>query len=133
MSDRILIVEDEYFIAIEMKSILESRGYEVAGIAADFKNAVAVAQEGVTVALVDLHLRDGFTGPEIGARLVADYGVTVLFVTANPALLGEGIAGTVGVISKPADPDSLIDALEFALARRQGVSKEPPRGMTRFA
>ncbi|WP_086608305.1 response regulator [Erythrobacter donghaensis] len=132
MSEPILIVEDEFFIAFEMQNILEKNGYAVAGVAADSDGALAKAADGVALALVDLHLRDGLTGPQIGERLANEFGITVLFVTANPLLLGAGIAGTVGVISKPADPNSLLAAVSYALERRRGYSIDPPEGLSCF-
>jgi two-component system, response regulator PdtaR len=117
MTDAILIVEDEMLVALEMESILEERGYEVVGIAADLEGALALADRTVDLALVDLNLRDGLTGPEIGRRLAHNHRVKVLFVTANPRLLGDGVAGTVGVLTKPTDESSLLSAVEFALQR----------------
>lgn len=126
MSEPILIVEDEFFIAAEMRSILERNGYEVAGLATDLESAMSKASPDVALALVDLNLRDGLTGPEIGARLSKDFNTAVLFITANPRLLGEGIAGTIGFISKPADAECLTSAVAFALEKRRGLQKEPP-------
>jgi DNA-binding response OmpR family regulator len=117
MADSILIVEDEMLVALEMESILVDRGYEVVGIAVDLDGALALADRNVDLALVDLNLRDGLTGPEIGRRLANTHRAKVLFVTANPRLLGDGIAGTVGVLTKPTDESSLISAVAFALCR----------------
>lgn len=133
MSEPILIVEDEFFIAFEMQSILENHGFHVLGIAADMQTALAKAAEGVAVALVDLHLRDGLTGPEVGARLCAEFNATVLFVTANPRLLGDGVAGTIGVIGKPTDTSVLLSAVNYAIERRQGRNDNaPPRDIRCF-
>ncbi|WP_379921697.1 response regulator [Erythrobacter sp. R86502] len=132
MSEPILIVEDEFFIAFEMKSILERAGYEVRAVAADLTEALTHAEQGVAIALVDLHLRDGLTGPEIGARLCSEFGATVVFVTANPRLLGNGIAGTVGVISKPAEPEVLLTAVSYAMERRRGREIEAPQCLQCF-
>jgi hypothetical protein len=71
-------------------------------------------------------LRDGLTGPEIGATLARDHKVGVLFLTANPRLLGDGIAGTIGVLTKPTDETSLTSAVAFAIRRRQGEPVEAP-------
>ena len=128
MTDSILIVEDEMLVALEMESILEERGYEIAGIASDLNGALALADRKVDLALVDLNLRDGLTGPEIGRRLANNHRVKVLFVTANPRLLGDGIAGTVGVLTKPTDESSLISAVAFALRR----SAEAPPALRCF-
>ncbi|HSQ96972.1 MAG TPA: response regulator [Croceibacterium sp.] len=126
MSARILIVEDEMLVALELQSILHDLGYEVVGIAPDLPAARGYFAQDIDLALVDLNLRDGLTGPEIGATL-GSKGVTVLFVTANPRLLGNGIAGAVGVITKPTDEDMVCKAVEYALAVRQGQpAKAPP-------
>lgn len=126
MSANILIVEDEIFVALEMQGILEDRGYSVVGIAADIDGAMEYADRDIDVAFVDLNLRDGLTGPQIGSRLANDHHASVLFVTANPRLLGDGVAGTIGVLTKPTDEDGVIRALEFGLARRRGEAVEPP-------
>jgi hypothetical protein len=48
-------------------------------------------------------------------------------VTANPRLLGEGVAGAIGVITKPTDEDMVRSAVIYALAVRQGQpAKAPP-------
>lgn len=125
MTASILIVEDEILVALEMQSILEDDGYRVVGIAADLPGTFEIADP-VDLALVDLNLRDGLTGPEIGRRLALEHNAGVLFVTANPRLLGDGIAGTVGVLTKPTDEASLLQAVEFALRTRQGEPAAAP-------
>lgn len=125
MNPRILIVEDEILVAMELESILTDLGYEVAGIAPDLTEARGFFDEALDLALVDLNLRDGLTGPQIGETLGAR-GVTVLFVTANPRQLGHGIAGAVGVITKPTDEDMVRSAVTYALAVRGGQAAEAP-------
>lgn len=132
MSARILIVEDEMLVALELESLLCEIGYDVVGIAPDLRVARDYFDERIDLALVDLNLRDGLTGPQIGATL-SEKGVTVLFVTANPRLLGEGIAGAIGVVTKPADEDMVRAAVKYALAVRQGASVEAPPDLQLFA
>lgn len=131
MLARILIVEDEMLVAMELESILEDLGYEVVGIAPDLQSARQHFDEHLDLALVDLNLRDGLTGPQIGATL-GSRGVTVLFVTANPRLLGEGIAGAIGVITKPADEGMVKSAVAYALAVRTGQQAQPPSELRLF-
>lgn len=132
MSASILIVEDETLVALEMESILEDHGYQVAGTAADLDGAMGYAGAQIDLALVDLNLRDGLTGPEIGRRLASEQRTAVLFVTANPRILGDGIAGTIGVLTKPTNEVSLITAVEFALRRRKGETADPPPALRCF-
>jgi len=129
MADSILIVEDEMLVALEMESILQEHGYDVVGIASDLEGALAFADRNVDLALVDLNLRDGLTGPEIGRRLANEHRAKVLFVTANPRLLGNGVAGTIGVLTKPTDESSLTSAVAFALRR----STEAPASLRCFS
>lgn len=125
MSAQILIVEDEMLVALELQSILRELGYQTVGIAPDLSTAQGYFSQEIDLALVDLNLRDGLTGPEIGATLGAS-GVTVLFVTANPRLLGKGVAGAIGVITKPTDEEMVASAVGYALAVRDGMPANPP-------
>lgn len=133
MSAKILIVEDEMLVAMELEAILEDLGHSPVGIAADLSDAEQLCMLPIDLALVDLNLRDGLTGPEIGKRLTAR-GVTVLFITANPRQLGEGVAGTIGVLEKPTDEATVRAAVDYALGVRNGDCKfAPPPTLKLFA
>ena len=133
MSANILIVEDEMLVAIELEAILEDLGHSPVGIAADLADAEEMCDRPIDLALVDLNLRDGLTGPEIGTKLCAR-GVTVLFITANPRQLGDGVAGTIGVLTKPTDAETVRQAVAYALRVRGGDrSQRPPAMLKLFA
>lgn len=132
MPAKILIVEDEMLVAMELESILEDLGHEPVGIAPDLASAEKLASDPLDLALVDLNLRDGLTGPEIGTRL-CHRGVTVLFITANPRVLGDGIAGAVGVLTKPTDETTVKAAVDYAFKVRSGAQDvEPPAALRTF-
>lgn len=132
MTARILIVEDEMLVAMELESILEDLGHEPVGIAPDLTAAERLAQTELDLALVDLNLRDGLTGPEIGKRLSAR-GVSVLFITANPRVLEDGVAGTIGVLTKPTDEATVRAAVDYALKVRSGAQDvDPPAALQLF-
>lgn len=118
-------------VALELEALLRDLGHSPVGIVADLCAARGYFDESLDLALVDLNLRDGLTGPEIGRTLGAR-GVTVLFVTANPRLLGEGIAGAIGVITKPTDEEMVRRAVDYALSVRSGRAAPPPAFMTLF-
>lgn len=131
MPSRILIVEDEFIVASEIEEIVAEMGHEPIGIAADQTTALRIAP-GADIALVDLNLRDGPTGKEIGKILAQTHGVTVVFLTANPAQLGDGVPGTVGVLSKPVTESDLREVVEYAIARRKAAEVPPPRRLKLF-
>ncbi len=131
--NRILIVEDEFIVALNLRQIMSNMGFEVIGIAPDAATAGRLAQGKPDIALVDLNLRDGLTGPQIGAKLSEEHGTSVLFVTANAAQLGDGIKGTIGVLSKPVDEESIESVLDFLVKHRVGELASPPPSVRLFA
>lgn len=135
MSSRILIIEDEALVAMELRFVLEDLGHEVVGTAADATSARNLVRENeVDLALVDIHLSDGPTGVGLGRELAQELGVTVLFMTANPGMVRTGVAGAIGVLSKPTDERGVQSAVDYALRRREGqpVQYAPP-GLQLFA
>lgn len=128
----ILIVEDEVLVAYDMEATLDESGHRCVGIAPDLKTAEGFFETAIDLALVDLNLRDGLTGPQIGHKLSA-VGVPVIFITANPAQIGDGVAGTIGVITKPTDDKTLLEAVNYALSRKQGLAVQPPASLQLFA
>jgi len=128
---KVLVVEDEIFVAIEIENAVAELGFEPIGIAADRQTALELADD-AEVAIVDLNLRDGPTGPGIGQKL-AERGVTVMFMTANPSQLGSGVPGTVGVIPKPVMDDELREAVNFAVAVHHNQIATPPQSLHLFS
>ena len=129
MSARILVIEDEALVAMELRFVLEDLGYDVIGTVADADSARRVIQETeVDLALVDIHLSDGPTGIDLGRELAENLGVTVVFMTANPGMVRDGVANAIGVLSKPTDERAVQTAVEYALGRRAGRAVEcaPP-------
>ena len=132
MGKTILIVEDEFLVALNLSRTLSALGFETVGIAPDAKTALRLAHEMPDFALVDVNLRDGETGPDIGKMLAQEYGAAVLFLTANPASLGEGIDGTIGCISKPVDEVQVEHALDFLVDFLSGKAVTPPSALRVF-
>ena len=82
---------------------------------------------------MDIHLSDGATGIDLGRELGQEQGVTVLFMTANPGMVRNGVAGTIGVLSKPTDEQAVQTAVDYALRRRGGQSSvATPVGLQLF-
>lgn len=129
---KILVVEDEILVAMEFENLLHDLGHQSVGIASDSRRAMELAGD-AEVAFVDLNLIDGPTGVELG-RALAGRGVTVVYMTANPEQLGQGVAGTIGVIAKPADNAELCQVVDYAIAVRRSAETTtlPPRRLKLF-
>jgi signal transduction histidine kinase len=121
VSAKLLIVEDEAIIALEIEMHLKDFGYEVVGIAADADEALrlaAVAQP--DLALLDIVLRGERDGVETSTLLREQSGVPVIYLTghSDPATLNRAIAtGAYGYLLKPYRPEELRAAVEVALAK----------------
>ncbi len=114
---RILIVEDELIIAIDLEETLSEEGHQVVGIARELEMALGLAQRlRPDLALVDVYLADGETGSEIAEHL-KEMGIPVLFMTANASTLPDGMAGALGAISKPVTPHVLKRAVRWVADR----------------
>ncbi|PTS90667.1 response regulator [Sphingomonas sp. HMWF008] len=116
-----LIVEDEIFVALDLERILTDAGYAVKAIAADSDGALEAAAD-CSFALVDINLRDGATGPDLARKLAQDYGLKVVFVTANPGQIANP-SGALGYVRKPFSAEAILAAASVAV---QGVPVTPP-------
>lgn len=125
-----MIVEDQALLAMELELVLGDFGCEVVGSAMDQEGALAVAdRERPDLALVDVNLLDGFTGPQISQRLVAEYGIAVVFLTANPEQIPDGFSGALGAVSKPFDETTIQGVVAFAnqFIRNRTLGDAPTR------
>ncbi|RWX77073.1 response regulator [Neorhizobium lilium] len=127
---RVLVVEDEFLLAMNLENMLSELGHEVVGLASNKQEALEVV-DGAEIAFVDVRLSDGVTGPEIAETLKARHGVTVVFTTGNPEMVLESRAG-VGVVKKPYSDSIIRGALSYAAARRQGRHVPAPAMLTRI-
>ena len=126
---RVLIVEDQALLAMELELVLGESGCDVVGCAMDTAGALAIAeQDRPELALVDINLLDGMTGPDIARHLIKEYGSAVVFLTANPEQIPDGFAGALGAVSKPFDEATIRGVVAFARHFiRHGALGETPR------
>ena len=125
---RVLIVEDEVLLAVELEHVLSEAGHRVVGHAMERSEAVQIAAaQRPDLALVDVHLQDGPTGVETARALSAECGAVVLFMTANKQRLPADFAGACGVISKPYSEHGVRNALRYvAECIQAGSARRPP-------
>jgi len=123
---RILIVEDQAILGMELEFVLTNAGHQIVGIAVDTSQALTLADTSTPeLAVVDVNLKDGPTGPKI-AEAMAARGVTVLFATAEPELLPSQFAGAFGVVVKPYSAPSVQRVVDYCFALRDGLDPGPP-------
>jgi DNA-binding response OmpR family regulator len=124
---RVLIVEDEALLAMELEGLIEDAGHEVAGWATSSREARdMIDHTEADLAFVDIHLADGPTGLDVGAYIKAARPTVVVFLTANSKRVPEDFAGACGVMAKPYTVNGLIGCLRFV---QEGIRRPPPVSM----
>jgi two-component system, response regulator PdtaR len=121
----VLIVEDEFIVAMHMSMLIKQLGYDIAGIAVDTESALALAERNPDIVLVDCKLRDGLTGPSIGHHLATARNATVIYVTANPQYVADEKLvhpAILGVYPKPVNDNEISEILDYAVKVREGVN-----------
>lgn len=110
---RILVVEDEALVAMDIEGMIELAGHETVGIADDFRSAVELADETrPDLALVDIQLSQGDSGLDVATQL-RERDIPVVFATGNcPRERGEGLA--LGCLHKPYSYDAMVATLAVA-------------------
>lgn len=114
---KILVIEDEAVIALDVADIVRNAGHQVVGIAATEKAALELArQHAPHLVLADIQLRGSDSGISAVNQIMQSMSVPVIFVTGYPErlLTGKQIEPAF-VISKPFDPDLLRAAIAQAL------------------
>jgi len=108
---KILLVEDEVFVAMDAEAILTAAGYQIIGNAVSADEAVAkVASLAPDLVLMDIRLIGERDGIDVAHEIKRSFGTPIIFVTANTDPITQARAmqaQPVGIIPKPFTPDTL--------------------------
>jgi CheY-like chemotaxis protein/DNA-directed RNA polymerase specialized sigma24 family protein len=114
---RVLIIEDEPIIAMDIETIVRDLGHDVTGVAVTRDEAVALAMEDRPgLVLADIQLADDSSGIDAVKDILAEFNVPVIFITAFPErlLTGERPEPTF-LITKPFQRSTVKAAISQAL------------------
>ena len=114
---RVLIIEDEVLIAMDLRDIVSQLGHTVVATADTATRAIAAATaHKPDLILADIHLADGSSGIEAVSEILSRVSVPVIFITAFPdrLLTGERPEPTF-LIAKPYAEDTVRAAVSQAL------------------
>jgi DNA-directed RNA polymerase specialized sigma24 family protein/CheY-like chemotaxis protein len=114
---KILIVEDEALIALELEEIVKSLGHEVVGLARTRNQAIALAaRHKPQLILSDIELADGSSGVDAANKILSSFEVPVIFVTGHAeALLTGTKPEPTFLIPKPFEAETVKAVISQAL------------------
>jgi CheY-like chemotaxis protein len=114
-ASRVLIVEDQFFVAEYLQVWIETFGLTVCGVVQTAEAAVETAlAERPDCLLLDYRLRGDMDGAEAARRVRAVYQPRIIFITGSfeaDSLARMREAGAFEVLPKPIDPQRLKEAL----------------------
>ena len=114
---KVLVVEDEFIIALDLSETVQDLGYELEGPFEGNEGAIEAIEQGMPdLAILDVFTADGEVYP-LADRLV-EAGVPIIFHSGHVppdevrALYPDAVA-----CAKPCPPDRLIDAMQEAVGK----------------
>ncbi|OHX18715.1 two-component system response regulator [Chromobacterium sphagni] len=132
---RILIVEDERIIAMDLQLQLQALGYIVCGVVASGHPAIEKAiQQRPDLVLMDIHLEGAMDGVEAAREIHRRLRVPIIFLSAyaeDATLLRAESALPYGYLVKPVSPRELHATLQMAMVRF-GIQRDSDEQVERF-
>ncbi|AFZ44992.1 response regulator receiver protein [Halothece sp. PCC 7418] len=122
-ANKILIVEDEAVVSLDISRRLEKMGYEVMGRLASGEEAIElIQQERPDLVLMDINLQGEMDGIETATKLYKDHNLPVIYLTAyagQSTLERAKESKPYGYILKPFKERELHAAIEIAISRHE--------------
>jgi PAS domain S-box-containing protein len=132
---KLMIVEDDQIVAMDLQGILQSLGYAVSAVVSRGEEAIEkAAQTRPDLALMDIRLRGDMDGIETAERIRARFDIPVVFLTAyadEATLERAKLTAPLAYVIKPFDQRELHSAIEVALYRYQ-MERRLRESETRF-
>jgi len=119
---RVIVVEDEALIRMDIVEVLRENGFDVVGEASDGETAIQLTREllpDFVVMDITMPKMDGLTAAEaINKERLAP--VVMLTAFAQPEFVARAVeAGAIAYVVKPFTPERLLPQIEVALSRHQ--------------
>jgi two-component system, response regulator PdtaR len=122
--ERILVVEDDWLVSLEIESALDDAGFEIVGIATTAAQALSMAElHQPQLILMDIRLQGNADGVDAAIEIHRRLGIRAIFVSANldPKMKERAqAADPMGWIPKPFSSPQLVSGVRAALAGSRG-------------
>jgi len=116
---KVLVVEDERIVALDIKNRLESLGYGITGIVHSGEDAVVHARDHrPDIVLMDIMLEGHMDGIEAARVIQGEYEIPVIFLTAYSdeiTIQRAKLSEPYGYILKPFEGRDIHTVVEMAL------------------
>lgn len=122
---RVVIVEDEGVTQMLLRHTLTRCGLKVVGFASNGEDAIEIVlSQHPDIVLMDVNIRGEMTGLEAASRILSEYRVCIVMLTAYATTEHQKAAeaiGACGYLLKPLQTDSLLRSLEAAYTKYHSI------------
>jgi DNA-binding response OmpR family regulator len=134
---KILVVEDECIVAMDLLNNLQRAGYDV-GVVSSGEAAIDVAEQEIPdLVLMDIKLKGGIDGIQAAKKINARLGIPIMYLTAySDSKTRKRADSTVhfGYLYKPFNFDEVLDRVRAAITDfKTNNKKKSSRGERQFA
>ena len=123
LAKKVMVVEDESVISLDIRNSLTKLGYAVSGTAASGDSALKkIEKNRPDVILMDIHLKGEMTGIDVSRKVKSDFQIPVVYLTANAddsTFKAAQHTDPFGFVLKPFDEKELGIAIEIALNKHR--------------
>lgn len=124
---KILVVEDESIVSLEIQSRLEDLGYEIAGAVYSGEDAVSSSKELIPdLILMDINLRGEIDGIEAANTIKGTLNIPIIYMTAyadDETIQRAKVSEPYAYIIKPIEVRELHTSIEIALFKSKMEKK----------
>lgn len=117
---KILIVEDESLVALDISDMLVRLGYDVLPSAITFDEALNSLENALPdLVLIDINLGGGKTGLDLGQHIRSKYDIPFIFITSHSDKATVSLAAELhpnGYLVKPFEQEDIYTSIEVAVA-----------------
>ena len=119
---KVLIIEDEFLIALNLKETLTKEAFDVIGTASSYTESIQICKSRIPdIALVDINIEGDKNGIETAAFLKEAFGVAIIFLTAYNSDEVFELAKKVNpaaFLTKPFESQEVVRAVQLLAQKR---------------
>jgi len=123
---RIMVVEDEKIIALDIQSVLMGFGFDVCAVASSGEECIELARKTIPdLILMDVKLKGNMTGITAAKTIKKAMNIPVIYLTAygdKDTITKANGSNSFGMISKPFGEDELQNTIKNTFAQ---IKKHP--------
>ena len=120
---KILIVEDENIIALDIRAMLEDLGYRVSAVVSSGEDSIKKASKmKPDLVLMDVKLKGNLDGVSAGQEIFKQFQIPIVYLTAYSdqatvkKIIDDKSGNSPSVINKPFDERELLTVIDTTLA-----------------